>query len=110
MVAELLRTHKGELELVEAREFLPKFKTRKGMSQWFVLDDYFAQKRERKEKKTANQTESEVKKSENIMDEENQSKDLGDSPAQESQNPSIESGIASLLYFHQIPSSPATRL
>jgi len=40
VVAELLRSNKGTLELVDARaEFLPKFKCRRGISTWHVLDD-----------------------------------------------------------------------
>lgn len=39
VVAELLRSSKGKLELVDARQFLPKLKTRPGLSHWAVLDD-----------------------------------------------------------------------
>jgi hypothetical protein len=53
VVAELLRSNKGTLELVDARQFLPLFKARPGMSNWFVLDDYFALKRENQERRQA---------------------------------------------------------
>lgn len=39
VVAELLRSHKGEMEIVDARQFIPLMKCREGMSSWFVLDD-----------------------------------------------------------------------
>jgi len=39
VVAELLRLHKGQLELVDARQFVPNFKARPGLSSWHVLDD-----------------------------------------------------------------------
>lgn len=38
-VAELLRASNGSLELVDAREFLPFFKARPGLTSWYVLDD-----------------------------------------------------------------------
>ena len=41
-VAELLRWAQGTLELVDAREFLPRFKCRPGLTTWHVLDDYNA--------------------------------------------------------------------
>ena len=44
MVAELLRQSKGELELIDAREFLPLFRARAGLSTWTVLNDYHAAK------------------------------------------------------------------
>lgn len=40
VVAELLRCSDGCLELVDARQFLPLFKTRPGLRRWHVLDDY----------------------------------------------------------------------
>lgn len=40
VVAELLRCSDGSLELVDARQFLPLFKTRPGLKRWYVLDDY----------------------------------------------------------------------
>ena len=52
VVAELLRTSNGLLELVDARDFLPLFKARRGLSDWFVLDDYLAIKQERQGKKS----------------------------------------------------------
>jgi hypothetical protein len=39
VVAELLRSHRGEMELVDARQFLPLMRCRAGMISWFVLDD-----------------------------------------------------------------------
>lgn len=38
-VAELLRASNGTMELVDAREFLPHFKARPGLTTWHVLDD-----------------------------------------------------------------------
>ena len=38
-VAELLRASNGTMELVDAREFLPFFKARPGLTTWHVLDD-----------------------------------------------------------------------
>ena len=65
VVAELLRETKGtanELELVDAREFLPLFKARAGLSTWHVLDDHRIHKesekkraKERKEKQRETQ-------------------------------------------------------
>ena len=49
-VAELLRQADGTLELVDAREFLPKFKCRHGLSTWTVLDDKNATNRKQKQK------------------------------------------------------------
>jgi len=40
VIAELLRCSDGCLELVDARQFLPLFKTRPGLTSWYVLDDY----------------------------------------------------------------------
>lgn len=51
MVAELLRNAKGGLELVDAREFLPLFKCRLGLSDWYVLDDFYAIKKEVRKRK-----------------------------------------------------------
>ena len=56
----MLRTSKGSLELVDARDFLPLFKARRGLSYWFVLDDYLAIKQERHGKKTAEPKQSSV--------------------------------------------------
>lgn len=39
VVAELIRSSGGKLELVDARALLPGFKARKGLSKWHVLDD-----------------------------------------------------------------------
>ena len=39
VVAELLRSSQGRLELVDARQFLPDFTARPGLSSWNVLDD-----------------------------------------------------------------------
>eukprot|EP01038_Epipyxis_sp_PR26KG_P012391 gene12391-16619_t len=51
VVAELLRSAKGTLELVDAREFLPLFNARPGMSHWYVLDDYMAIRKESQTRK-----------------------------------------------------------
>ena len=40
VVAELLRQNKGSLELVDARQYLPLFRARPGLSSWVVMDDY----------------------------------------------------------------------
>jgi len=40
VVAQLLRTNKGIIELVDARaQYLPTFRCRPGVSTWLVLDD-----------------------------------------------------------------------
>jgi hypothetical protein len=52
VVAELLRNAKGGLELVDAREFLPLFRCRPGLSDWRVIDDFFAVKNETREKRS----------------------------------------------------------
>lgn len=39
VVAELIRSSQGRLELIDARQFLPLFTARPGMSEWHVLDD-----------------------------------------------------------------------
>ena len=54
VIAELLRQYKGQLELVDAREFVPVFRARPGMSNWHVMDDHFAIKREATDKKNLN--------------------------------------------------------
>lgn len=51
VIAELLRHFKGQLELVDAREFVPVFKARPGMSNWHVVDDALSVKRQANEKK-----------------------------------------------------------
>ncbi len=55
VVAELLRSNKGRLELVDARQFLPLFNARPGLSTWNVLDDYFIVKKEIQAKREARQ-------------------------------------------------------
>ena len=54
VIAELLRQFKGQLELVDAREFVPVFKARPGMSDWYVLDDHLAIKKEVNTRKETN--------------------------------------------------------
>ena len=54
VIAELLRQFKGQLELVDAREFVPVFKARPGMSDWHVIDDHMAIKKEIHERKESN--------------------------------------------------------
>jgi hypothetical protein len=39
VIAQLLRNHPGEIELVDARQFVPNFKCRPGLTAWPVLDD-----------------------------------------------------------------------
>mmetsp|Transcript_31637 Transcript_31637/g.58858 ORF Transcript_31637/g.58858 Transcript_31637/m.58858 type:complete len:798 (+) Transcript_31637:39-2432(+) len=39
VIAQLLRNHPGEIELVDARQFVPNFKCREGLTSWPVLDD-----------------------------------------------------------------------
>ncbi len=51
VVAELLRQNQGKLEIVDAREFLPNFKARPGLSHWYVLDDKSAKQAEIEERK-----------------------------------------------------------
>lgn len=51
MIAELLRNAKGGLELVDARQFLPLFKCRAGLTEWYVLDDFYAVKKEIRKRK-----------------------------------------------------------
>ena len=46
VVAELLRIYQGRLELVDAREFVPLFSCRKGLSNWLVIDDAPCNKKE----------------------------------------------------------------
>ena len=48
-VAEILREAKGDLELVDAREFLPNFKARPGLTTWHVLDDYKLRKAQKED-------------------------------------------------------------
>lgn len=48
VVAELLRQHRGELELVDGRQYIPQFKARAGITNWHVLDD--AKKKSNKRK------------------------------------------------------------
>ena len=49
-VAELLRQSAGTLELVDCRQFLPKFQCRPGLSTWYVCDDKNASKRAQKQR------------------------------------------------------------
>jgi len=50
VVAELLRSSGGTLELVDARQFLPLFTARRGLSSWYVLDDFLAARQQQKDK------------------------------------------------------------
>lgn len=54
VIAELLRQYEGQLELVDAREFIPLFKARPGMSNWHVMDDHQAINKEKNERKINN--------------------------------------------------------
>lgn len=49
VVAELLRTN-PDLELIDAREYIPNFKARPGLTSWLVLDDTFVPGRKTKRK------------------------------------------------------------
>ena len=51
VIAELLRHFKGQLELVDAREFVPVFKARPGMSDWHVVDDALSVRKQANVKK-----------------------------------------------------------
>jgi hypothetical protein len=51
VIAELLRHFKGQLELVDAREFVPVFKARPGMSDWHVVDDALSVRKQASAKK-----------------------------------------------------------
>lgn len=51
VIAELLRHFKGQLELVDAREFVPVFRARPGMSDWHVVDDALSVKKQASAKK-----------------------------------------------------------
>lgn len=46
VVAELLRRFPGQLELIDGREFVPLFKSRRGLSHWPVLEDSAAARRD----------------------------------------------------------------
>jgi len=50
VVAELLRSSGGSLELVDARQFLPLFTARSGLASWHVLDDFLAARQQQKVK------------------------------------------------------------
>lgn len=50
-MAELLRNAGGGLELVDARQFLPLFNCRPGLTTWHVLDDFYAVKREARQRR-----------------------------------------------------------
>ena len=58
MVAELLRCSDGCLELVDARQFLPLFKTRPGLKRWYVLDDYGVNRHRRRQQVGRMETET----------------------------------------------------
>lgn len=60
VVAELLRSANGGLELVDARQFLPLFKTRPGLSEWYVLDDYLCGKKGNKANKESNNKDDKI--------------------------------------------------
>lgn len=59
-VAELLRSSNGSLELVDAREFLPSFKARPGLSHWYVLDDVKVGQQKEKRRKVDDTQDSNV--------------------------------------------------
>jgi 16S rRNA C967 or C1407 C5-methylase (RsmB/RsmF family) len=70
VVAELLRSSNGQLELVDAREFVPKFTARPGLSEWHVFDDHYAIKRESKLRQQARKREEAIKLEESLKLEE----------------------------------------
>jgi hypothetical protein len=45
-VAEILRQNRGVVELVDAREYVPLFKCRPGLTAWPVVDDTVAVRRD----------------------------------------------------------------
>ena len=69
VVAELLRTSNGTLELVDAREFLPLFKARAGLSEWHVLDDFLAIKMESNMRKVDKKATNKKRRLENMKSE-----------------------------------------
>jgi len=62
VIAEILRTNKGSVELVDAREFVPQFKARPGLSHWAVLNDYDIPKKSQKEDAKESEGDMEVEK------------------------------------------------
>ena len=60
VVAELLRQNKGKLEIVDAREFLPNFNARPGLSHWYVLDDKAAKQSEVDERRAKKQRSGDI--------------------------------------------------
>jgi hypothetical protein len=56
VVAQLLRANKDTLELIDAREFIPHFNCRPGLTDWLVLDDSQVKRREKPVNKKGNET------------------------------------------------------
>jgi hypothetical protein len=83
----LLRSSNGTLELVDAREFIPRFRARPGITSWLVLDDIAITQREESERaakrqkkmaekdNTATNTDEKMEVVENI-DSENKTEDV----------------------------------
>jgi 16S rRNA C967 or C1407 C5-methylase (RsmB/RsmF family) len=78
VVAELLRTHKGRLELVDARQFLPLFKSRPGLSDWLVLDDHYLLQKEIAEKKRAKKAKQDQQQQQRQQQEQQQQRAEGE--------------------------------
>ena len=69
VVAELLRKFRGSMELVDARDFIPGFRARSGLTEWVLLNDFgvkLRQKRERQRLKQEDGPPGEKQQSENL--------------------------------------------
>jgi hypothetical protein len=53
VVAELLRIYRGQLELVDARDYVPLFSCREGLTSWPVIDDAACSKKDNEAAKRA---------------------------------------------------------
>jgi hypothetical protein len=74
VVAQLLRANKDTLELIDAREFIPHFNCRPGLSQWLVLDDSRVPRRDKARGKKGEET-NESKETNQPTEEEEKSAD-----------------------------------
>lgn len=83
VIAELLRTNKGTLELVDARQFLPLFTARPGLSEWHVIEDYLAIKKEKDDKDKIKKAEKLAKRWEKKREEGTAGDDQGKPEAKE---------------------------
>ncbi len=85
-VAQLLRETRGtnnELELVDAREFLPAFTARQGINSWYVLDDIAAFRAAEKKKR---EDRAKLKKELDAKDAENKKEEEGEKGAEQEPN------------------------